>query len=102
MQGKARQGTHSRQQALASRDSATRGKRPPRGRSGDPLRFIGGGENAKFTSARVQAARGVSMNMLPVISCTASNATVTARRGHRVRLQFATRIEIDPTGALTM
>ena len=41
------------------------------------------------------------MNMLPVISCTATNATVTARRGHRVRLQFATRIGTDPMSALT-
>ena len=42
------------------------------------------------------------MNMLPVISCTATIAAVTAWRGHKVQLQFAARTGIDPMGALTM
>ena len=42
------------------------------------------------------------MNTLPAISCTATNATLTARRGHRVLLQFAARIGIDPISALMM
>lgn len=52
----------------------------PQARNPNPLRVIGGGENAEHNPARVQAARGASSNMLPVISWTATKTTDLARR----------------------
>ena len=62
---------------------------------------MGGEEESEFQSALTQAARGVSGKTLSVISWTASDATDTAARGHRVLPQFATKIGVDPMSART-